>query len=361
MLFCPACKGHLQTVRHRGGVYYACDRCGSRAATVPQIRRMAGDDRATQVLRLLRGPSDVEGRPCPFCNRPMHRFHLPDPPLELDGCRPCGVVWFDPLEMEVLPEAPPLNEHAQELMLRERIARMRLEELARKAEAEAQPEGWHWLPMILGMPAELNDQPLGRFPWATLGIGLLMVAASCLAWWFGEAAFEQWGLIPDQWARMGGLTFLTGFFLHSDVVHLFGNLYFLLVFGDNVEDYLGHKRWLLLLFGSALVGDVLHVLFDPRGSLPCVGASGGISGLVTFYALQFPNIRLAMLVYWRVLTLTAGTAWFLWVAFQVLQAILQIEGYGHVSAVAHLGGAVTGLVAWWLHERRPGAGNQAGL
>jgi len=363
MLFCPACKGHLRTVRHRGGLYYACDRCGGRAATVPQIRRMAGDDCAKQVLRLLLRQSDADGPPCPFCNRPMRRFHVPDPPLELDGCRPCGVVWFDALEMEALPEAPLLNEHAQELMLRERIARVRLEELARKSEAEARPEGWQWLPMVLGMPVELTENSLARFPWATVCVGLLMVAVSVLAWWSGdaEAVMNRWGLIPDEWARMGGLTFLTSFFLHADALHLFGNFYFLLVFGDNVEDYLGRKRWLLLLFGSAMAGDVLHVLFDPRGDLPCAGASGGISGLITFYALQFPNIRLGMLIYWRVLTLTAGMAWFLWMAFQAIQAILQAGGCGHVSALAHLGGAVTGLVAWWFHRRRLGAAGQAGL
>ncbi|NGO40154.1 rhomboid family intramembrane serine protease [Limisphaera ngatamarikiensis] len=342
----------MRTIRHRGGIYHACDQCGGCAVTVPQIRQMAGDRWATQVLRLLNQQSFRGGPRCPFCNQFMRRFHVQNPSLELDGCRSCRLIWFDPGEFEVVPKNVVVSEAAQELALRERLALHELEKVKREMEANPEPEGWHWLPMLLGFPAELSDREPAGFPWATYGLALLITAVSLIGWWGGEGVLAEWGLIPNQWWRMGGLTFLTSFFLHANAWHWFANFYFLCVFGDNVEDYLGRKRWLALLICSALAGDILHILLDPRPDEPCVGASGGISGLITFYALQFPHVRLGLLVYWRLVRIPAGVAWFIWILFQFILAFSQLGGHGEVSALAHLGGAVVGAVAWWIHKRR---------
>lgn len=347
MLFCPVCSGHLHTVRHREGVYYACNHCGGRAATVPQIRRMAGDALAAQVLRLMNRAPDGQGPPCPFCHRTMRQFRLTHPSLELDTCRPCLVVWFDAGELESLPHHPPPSEQATELVIRERLAETELQRLREQAEAEATPENWHWLPMLMGLPTELSHNPVARFPWATVSLAVLMAVGSISAWLFGQSAIDQWGFIPAQWDRAGGLTLLTSFFLHADLIHLFGNLYFLLLCGDNVEEHLGPRRWLCLVLAAAMAGDLLHLSLDPRRDVPVVGASGGISGLITFYALQFPRVRLGLLIYWRLIRIPAALAWVFWMACQLLLLVLQIGGHGHVSAAAHLGGTAVGLVCWW--------------
>jgi membrane associated rhomboid family serine protease len=351
MLGCPVCYHQLHTVRHGEGIYFACDHCGGRAVTVPQIRRMAGDRLATQVLRQMRLQPAGPGIPCPFCNRPMQRFPLTDPPLELEGCRQCLVIWFDPGELAALPEQPPENPEMAAAKLRGRIAIERLrKETERAAETELQP--WQSMAMLFGLPVELNAPSVARTPWATVGTALLMVAASLALWLTGPELLETWGLIPSQWWRWGGATFLTSFFLHGSLLHLAANLYFLLVFSDNVEDYLGPKRWLVLLGSAALVGDLMHILLDPRSEVPCVGASGGISGLLTYYALQFPRVRLGLLIYWRVVRIPAWGALILWALLQFLVLLYQLHGVGHVSAAAHLGGAATGLVWWWMSKRQ---------
>jgi membrane associated rhomboid family serine protease len=102
----------------------------------------------------------------------------------------------------------------------------------------------------------------------------------------------QFGLVPAELWRDGGITLITSFFLHGDLFHLIGNAYFLLIFGDNVEDQLGRWRYALVVLLAALAGDLLHVAADPRDTVPCIGASGGISGVIVFYALKFPQARL---------------------------------------------------------------------
>lgn len=133
-----------------------------------------------------------------------------------------------------------------------------------------------------------------------------------------------------------------------------GNALFLAIFGDNVEDFLGPIRYGILLIGSSLTGDFLHMALDPRGELPMVGASGGISGVIAYYALQFPKARLVYLVrfgfFFRWVRFSAVTGFFGWVVLQFIGVWKQTAGLSHVSALAHLGGAVFGL-AWWAISR----------
>jgi membrane associated rhomboid family serine protease len=162
---------------------------------------------------------------------------------------------------------------------------------------------------------------------------------------------QRFGFIPAQATRLSGVTFVTAFFLHSGIIHLVGNMYFLLVFGDNVEDFLRPGRYLALIILAALVGDLFHLAADPRSQIPSIGASGGIAGVIVFYALKFPHIHLAFLMRWgfiwfRWIRLPAWFALILWIVFQGIGACEQKAGISSVSSFAHLGGALAGLIAW---------------
>src|SRR6266851_3790881 len=117
---CPVCQTPLRTVRQREGIYFSCNACRGRAVTVPQVRRVAGDRFATQLLRQINRATESSARRCPFCGGLMKQFTVPAPPLTLDSCRPCGVVWFDPSEFETVPEGA--LESIEELQLRGREA-----------------------------------------------------------------------------------------------------------------------------------------------------------------------------------------------------------------------------------------------
>jgi membrane associated rhomboid family serine protease len=131
-----------------------------------------------------------------------------------------------------------------------------------------------------------------------------------------------------------------------DIFHLIGNLYFLIVFGSHVEDYIGTWRWLLLLLAATLVGDASLIFLTPQSTIPCIGASGGISGLLAFYALRFPHARLGLWFGHSISSFPAWGAILFWLLFQLLGAYQKIAGYGQVASLAHLGGALAGFLFW---------------
>ncbi len=306
------------------------------------------------------GKTKTSGAACPECGRPMAEAAVPirssSPPLLLDVCTRCELVWFDPRKFEFFPSQPS-QPHVLPEKAREAIATV---EMQRAAEAEERAaydepgpdEWWRWLPAILGMPVEENAPKLRHWPWLTYGLAAALVAIYALTAGHLEAAIDGFGLVPAQLWRHGGITLVTSFFLHAGWLHLIGNVYFLLVFGDNVEDDLGRWRFVLLLAAAALCGNLLHVAANRHDMMPCVGASGGISGVITYYALRFPRARLGILCcYWycfRWVHFPAYVGLLFWFLLQFLLAFEQKMGIGNVAAFAHLGGAATGLALWLL-------------
>lgn len=296
----------------------------------------------------------------------MRGFHSAEPPLELDACKPCGVVWFDPREFEAIPEGAAPAPDPMNARMREALALHKVEQIAERARLEdpSPDESWKTIPALFGFPVETETSRVARWPWATWSLAALILAVSL--WAFADLArvADRFGSIPAQFWRLGGLTMLTSFFLHADGMHLISNLYFLLVFGDNVEDYLGRWRYLALILLAALAGDALHAAAQPHSTAPAIGASGGISGILAFYALEFPRARLGFLlhyiaffrIYLRWIQIPAWGAFVLWCLLQLALACLQMGGYSNVAALAHLGGAGVGALAWrWWRRTPPGS------
>ena len=365
---CPQCRTPLNTIRQREGIFYLCPACNGRAVTVPQIRRVAGDRFATSLLRQINRTVHLSERPCPFCRESMRMFFSPDPPLELDACKPCGVVWFDPQEFEAVPEGA--VESSDEVTMRgaEAIANYQIERMKQQQAAEAEPDAeWKTIPAIFGFPVETETNPLQRWPWFTWSLCAVIAAVSIWAFADLNEVIARFGLVPAHALRLGGFTWLSSFFLHGGVLHLVGNLYFLLIFGDNVEDYLGRWRYALLILLADVTGNLVHVLAASSSTEPCIGASGGISGVIVFYALQFPRARLSFLCRgygyyswsrWGMswLNIPAWGALVLWLLLQTFTVMMQLSGFSNVAATAHLGGAAAGfaLWLWWRSkEKRP--------
>src|SRR5437870_6021668 len=147
-----------------------------------------------------------------------------------------------------------------------------------------------------GFPVELDAPEETRKPWATWLISTAIICISVLAFLHLREVVQRFGLIPAQATRLDGLTFVTSFFLHAGIIHLAGNIYFLLAFGHAVENFLRPLRYVVVIALAAIVGDLAHIALDPRSQTPCIGASGGIVGVITFYALTFPQMRLAFLM-----------------------------------------------------------------
>ena len=349
MFACPNCARALTRMQSAAGIFWGCDACGGRTVAIPILRKVVGEAPITRLWAKAR--SAPEGRKrCPTCGKPMHETEADGPPLDI--CKLCQFVWFDPREFEQMPAATPLVSSRAELpqAAREAIAVYEAQRLGELSTSEGPIETWQYVPAVFGLPVECDSPSMAGYPAVTWTIALLILVTSIVGFALGGPFINRLSFVPAEALRYGGLTFITSFFLHGGVLHLASNLYFLLIFGDNVEEYLGRIRFAALLLGATIAGGLFHAAGDPRDTLPCVGASGGISGIIVFYALQFPHARLGLFMrlffHFRWVQFPAWSGLVFWVVLQLIGAAQQIGGFSNVSALAHLGGAVVGLMAW---------------
>ena len=357
MANCPNCNVALQTVRQREGIYFHCDQCDGRAATVQQVRRTVGDRFVSGLVRKINTATEISTRSCPFCLAPMKLVQLAQPPLMLDSCRSCVMIWFDTGKFEELPEGA--VETPEDVMARamQSEAEWKIQQqsaLNRSIYGGAPDEGWKWIPAILGFPVKYDNAGATQIPWATWSLSAVITIISFWAFFDLRAAVENFGFIPGEAFRYGGITFITAFFLHAGLLHLVGNLYFFLLFGGEVEEYLGWRRFLALTFLSALMGDCFQLVGTPGLMEPCIGASGGIAGVMIFYALKFPRGTLAFF-FWRFgwVHLPSWFAFVLWLLLQIIYYSLQRQGLSldNVGYLAHFGGVTTGFVLWLIWRK----------
>ncbi|MGD8506560.1 MAG: rhomboid family intramembrane serine protease [Candidatus Bathyarchaeota archaeon] len=170
----------------------------------------------------------------------------------------------------------------------------------------------------------------------------------------------NYGVIPSQVLQGQRLfTFITSMFLHGDLWHLGGNMLYLHIFGDNVEDRFGHARYLLFYFLSGFAASVLFILTNIGSDIPAIGASGAISGVLGAYLVLYPKARVLTLVFlgW-VFPVLIPAVFFLgfWFILQLFYGMVTL-GLSAVTSIAywaHIGGFIAGLVfglAW--RSRRP--------
>jgi membrane associated rhomboid family serine protease len=152
------------------------------------------------------------------------------------------------------------------------------------------------------------------------------IPARLLAWTGGHGTAET-AVLP----------LLTSMFLHSGIAHLLGNMLFLWIFGDNVEDYFGHVVYLFFYLSCGIGSGLLHVLFNLHSMLPALGASGAISGVMGAYLVLYPRSQVLTLVFIFLVPIPAVLILGYWFLIQF------------VEGVTSLGVVPSGGVAWWAH------------
>ncbi|MYC68428.1 MAG: rhomboid family intramembrane serine protease [Acidobacteriia bacterium] len=167
----------------------------------------------------------------------------------------------------------------------------------------------------------------------------------------GAAVLGQESLV------VGLMPLVTSMFLHGGFMHLLGNMWFLWIFGDNVEDELGHAKFLLFYLACGVLATLAHFAAEPSSTVPLVGASGAIAGVMGAYLMRFPRSRvivlLPLIVIWTTVQLPAFVMLLYWFAIQVLNGTAASSGAG-VAWWAHVGGFVIGAgLALYLTRGRP--------
>jgi len=181
--------------------------------------------------------------------------------------------------------------------------------------------------------------------------GDVYLATNAYGWGFtpalagGRIAVAEFPYVPET------MTYVTYAFLHGDILHLAGNMLFLWVFGDNVEDALGHVRFLLFYLAAAAAGAFMHFLALPESDTPLIGASGAVAGVVTAYLILHPKVRLWVLVFGRLpLRLPAFVPILLWIAYQFYMFSALPDD--RVSWPTHVGGILAGALLVLVLRRR---------
>lgn len=209
-----------------------------------------------------------------------------------------------------------------------------------------------------------DDQPRYSTPYVTTFLIVLNILVFFYQWTLGprggEAFARIYGEVPSHLsAFLAGsprytlpdivLPFFTSMFLHGSWMHVLGNMWFLYIFGDNIEDYLGHFKYLVFYILSGLLAMGAQVAIYPHSNVPTVGASGAIAGVLGAYFLLYPRARVLTWFFIFVIYLPAWIVLGEWIVIQFLNgtAMLSMSAQRDVGGVAfwaHVGGFLAGMV-----------------
>lgn len=201
-----------------------------------------------------------------------------------------------------------------------------------------------------------DNQDRHRVPYVTFLLLAINVAAFLLELSAGdqiEAFVRQWAVIPADYTRGAGiggpvpLTLLTAMFLHAGWAHIFGNMLYLFIFGDNVESAFGHVKFLAFYLIAGALASAAHIVASPASTVPSLGASGAIAGVLAAYLILFPRKSVHVLMGMRRTAVPAIMVIGLWAVFQFMSgagSILSPREGGGVAYLAHVGGFVAGLI-----------------
>ena len=203
--------------------------------------------------------------------------------------------------------------------------------------------------------------PSRTTPYITVTIIILNV----LAWLFELALppdvrtlfLQVYGVVP---ADFHATTLITSMFLHGGWMHVLGNMWYLWIFGDNVEDRLGHGRFIVFYLLCGVIAALGQIAIDPQSTLPTIGASGAIAGVMGAYFVLYPRSRvltlIPLIIFWEIIELPAIVLLGFWFVMQLFSAgtiaITASTGGGGVAFAAHVAGFVIGMIGGLLFRKR---------
>lgn len=312
----------------RRRVMHICPQKHGRVVYSSVLRNWTQDGSLLQLDAAL--AAAVPGqRPCPSCANPMHVAQVFR--QRLDACRACDLVWLDPGEFERVPQKPEseVHEHSDAIIQKEIVQGIQWR------------EGCSPFQNIRGEKA--------GFPLVTV---LFVLAFTVVSYMARHAHDPSWFVFfPEHPFRHFGIPAITSLFTHGGVNHFLGNSIFFLSVGAIIEKTLGEENLIELFFFSGLAGVLAHACFS---SNPVLGASGAISGVMMALVLTQPQATFVMdrgymnhFGFFTVITRIPIWIWaMLWCFLQVSELLMDKAKFGHsgIAYMAHIGGAVAGVI-----------------
>ncbi|HEA17166.1 MAG TPA: rhomboid family intramembrane serine protease [Pseudoalteromonas prydzensis] len=328
---CPHCKDHpLDITHYQGEEIDICRECGGLWFEKNEVNRMIaelnegpiGEKYETHFGESL-GISKLD---CPDCNKNLERFHLlEDFHTEIDVCRHCNGSWIEKNQLESVEHSPKLKASLDKLN---------------------KTISWktYLFQFLTQMPVEYNLKPK-QTPWVTRSL-IALNAIIFTLYFFNTTAFamtlDLFAMNPSKLSQGEHLwTVVTCVFLHGSILHLVGNMYFLYIIGDNLEDVLGHKKFLFWYMLCGLAASFASFIVQPSSTIPSVGASGAIAGLFGMYLMWFRHASLTFMFIIYQKKLSAVWFFVIWLAINIFGMLAAPDG---VDYGAHIGGFITGLL-----------------
>jgi membrane associated rhomboid family serine protease len=220
-----------------------------------------------------------------------------------------------------------------------------------------------------------DDNPTVRTPYVTVGLIILNTAIFLFGFTQGDVFATlmtvKYGYIPaelvhtfemtPEFAFSAWLTPFTSMFLHSGWMHLIGNMLFLWIYGNNIEDYFGHVKFILFYLLSGLAAVALFTALGPSSEVPLVGASGAIAGVMGGYIVLHPRAKITILflfIFIQLFELPAKVVLGFWFVYQLVMSLLDRASGGGIAWAAHVGGFVFGWLVLTLLIKIMGRGGQ---
>jgi len=197
-----------------------------------------------------------------------------------------------------------------------------------------------------------DENPSSKFPIVTVTVIVLNVAVFIWSLSDFENIIAHYGFTPVQFSF---LTIITSMFLHGGFDHIIGNMWYLWLFGDNVEDRFGRIKYSIFYLAAGIFAGLVHYLSDPFSAIPAIGASGAISGVLGAYMAVFPKVKVkAIGPFYQTFELPAWTLMGLWFLLQLIFggiSLLGGEGSG-IAFFAHIGGFIFGWMIGKAYNKR---------
>lgn len=297
---------------------------------------------------------------CPRCQQEMKKINYAyDSNIILDRCPACDGIWTEGGEINRVAIYRKGNPELDALCTAILEEQTELDKWKPRNEAG---EPWEtsaglriFLPKIF-LPLG-DDLTTNIFPRVTFALIIANLAIFLCQWAFVKETtlyFQEFGLVPSAILSGKGIfSLLSSMFLHKGLFHLLGNMLFLWIFADNVEEALGHARFLAFYFMFGFSASLLHILTNMHSTIPAIGASGAVAGVMGAYFALYPHAKIKTLVINQVIDVPAYLYLGGWIVIQVLYGMILYAQKVHACTgfFAHIGGFASGLILAGFFKR----------
>lgn len=353
---CPHCKKAMKRNLSNGIFKYYCFSCYGISTHLQSLKKMF-DLELNKKFQSDVMLSTARSLNCSHCLNKMFVVNVPNTEIKIDYCKSCQNIWFDKNEWGLTEQSLAPKENLRDLeSLNYKYGKALIEAkyALKEHEIERLTLRDHKVGFflgLLGLPTENHEDSFLVQPIVTWSLLLLISAISIVGfknmdWFVKNLAF----VFNSNELILSVLKSYTSVFVHGGWLHLLSNLYFFWIFGDNVEDYLGKQKYILLLALSSLGAALLYSAYHFKDSTPVVGASGMISGIIAFYIMRFPKRRFIFLTRFGFLNVSAVYFGAFYIFTQFLYSLLEFtsaEGAG-IAFSAHIGGFLTGVIFFYF-------------